>query len=217
MRWIPRATQVDRALALGADAHSIRTLVVRPTLVKIALVTTGMGVLTAGAWVSAPFYPVPMTMQTLAVLLVGGLLGPKLGSLSVVSYLVIGFCGAPVFHNGLGGLTILVGPTAGYLLGFVPAAFLMGLASRRGSGPATGRLAVVRQLGRLTAGAVLAELAIYALGLPWLAVSVGLSLEKAVAVGLAPFVLGDVVKMTVAVGTVLAGRRLLGRWRSLPL
>mgnify|MGYP001060041916 CR=1 FL=1 len=217
MRWTSRATQVDRALTAAADGCSPRSLAVRPGLLKVALVTAGVGLLTAGAWISAPFYPVPMTMQTLAVLLVGGLLGPKLGSLSVATYLVLGFSGAPVFHNGLGGLAMLVGPTAGYLLGFVPAALLMGLASRKVCRSAEGSVGVLRRLGVLTVGAVLAEVAIYAIGLPWLAVVTGLGAEKAVAYGLTPFILGDVVKMVVAVVVVLGSRRVLGRWGSLSL
>ena len=217
MRWTSRATQVDRALTIAADGCSTRTLTVRPGLLKVALVTAGVGLLTAGAWISAPFYPVPITMQTLAVLVVGGLLGPKLGCLSVATYLVLGFSGAPVFHNGLGGLVMLVGPTAGYLFGFVPAVLLMGLASRRVCRSAEGPVGVLRRLGVLTAGAVLAEVAIYAIGLPWLAVVTGLGAEKTVAYGLTPFILGDLVKLVVAVVVVLGGRRVLGRWRSLPL
>ena len=217
MRLTSRATQTDRPVVITADGRSSGALAVRPALLKVALVIAGVGVLTAGAWISAPFYPVPMTMQTLAVLVVGGLLGPKLGSMSVVTYLVLGFSGAPVFHNGLGGLAMLMGPTAGYLLGFVPAAFLMGMASRRGSGTATGVVGALRQVSVLTAGAVLAEISIYALGLPWLAVVNGLGAERAVAYGLTPFVLGDLVKVVAAVVIVQGGRRVLVRRRSLPL
>lgn len=220
MRRTSRATLAEHALVAMIDGSSARARVVRPGLLKVALVTAGVGLLTAGAWISAPFYPVPMTMQTLAVLVVGGLLGPKLGSVSVVTYLVLGFSGAPVFHNGLGGLAMLVGPTAtttGYLFGFVPAAFLMGLASRRGSREVEGMAGALRQLGILMGGAVLGEVAIYALGLPWLAVVAGLDAEGAIAYGLTPFILGDFVKMVVAVAVVQGCRRALGPWRSLPL
>ena len=75
----------------------------------------------------------------------------------------------------------------------------------------------LRQPGRPCPGAVLAEVAIYAIGLPWLAVVTGLGAEKTVAYGLTPFILGDLVKLVVAVVVVLGGRRVLGRWRSLPL
>ncbi|MCL5736583.1 MAG: biotin transporter BioY [Actinobacteria bacterium] len=98
---------------------------------KIVLAIAGIGILTASAYVSVPFFPVPLTMQTLAVLLLGGLLGPTMAASSVAGYLAIGAMGAPVFHNGLGGLAVLAGPTAGYLVGFIPAAAVMGLAVRR--------------------------------------------------------------------------------------
>jgi biotin transport system substrate-specific component len=217
MRWTSRATQTEHALAVVTQGGAAHALTVRPALQRAALVTAGVGLLTAGAWISAPFYPVPMTMQTLAVLVVGGLLGPKLGFVSVVTYLVLGFSGAPVFHNGLGGVAVLAGPTAGYLVAFVPAVLVMGLSSRRNCRTAGGLPGALRQLGMLMAGAVLAEVAIYAVGLPWLAVVTGLDAEGTVAYGLTPFLLGDLVKMVVAVAVVQGGRRFLGPWRSLPL
>ena len=80
---------------------------------RLVLVMVGVGLLTASAYLSVPFYPVPLTMQTLAVLLIGGLLGPTLGASSVAGYLALGAAGAPVFHNGLGGAAVLVGPPVG--------------------------------------------------------------------------------------------------------
>jgi biotin transport system substrate-specific component len=198
-------------------------------LLKAGLVLAGVGALTAGAWLSVPFYPVPVTMQTLAVLLVGGLLGPTLGVSTVAGYLALGLLGAPVFHNGLGGLAVLVGPTGGYLVGFLPAVFLMGLAARRvgsmgsssarGSGrpAATGRGAAVRETAVLGAGAVLAGAAIYCLGVPWLALFTGGSLSRAVAVGAVPFLWGDLLKTVVAVGALRAGTSALSRRGLLPL
>jgi biotin transport system substrate-specific component len=197
--------------AIAADSRGTRALAVRPALLKIALVTTGVGVLAASAWISVPFYPVPMTMQTLAVLLVGGLLGPRLGVAAVTSYLALGLVGAPVFHSGLGGPALLAGPTGGYLMGFVPAAFLMGLASRRGWTPSDGRLSRLHKWALLIGGAVLAEVAIYALGLPWLAFTTATDAGTAVAAGLTPFLLADLVKTAVAVTATYGGKNLLGR------
>ncbi len=212
MRRTLRATRPGRAITVTPDSRDIQTTAVHPVLLKAALVVAGVGVLAASAWISVPFYPVPMTMQTLAVLLVGGLLGPRLGVASVTGYLVLGLAGAPIFHNGLGGAMIVAGPTGGYLAGFVPAAFLMGLASRS----AAGLSGILRRAALVTSGALLAEVAIYALGLPWLAFVTGLDMGDAVASGLAPFVLGDLVKMAVAVMMVCGGRSLLSRWRLLP-
>jgi biotin transport system substrate-specific component len=211
-----KTAQSDSALAIAADARGERALTTRSLLLKLALVATGVGVLAASAWISVPFYPVPMTMQTLAVLLVGGLLGPRLGVAAVTSYLALGLAGAPVFHSGLGGPALLAGPTGGYLIGFIPAAFLMGLASRRVWTKSSGRLGVLSRVVLLVGGALLAEVAIYVLGLPWLAFTTVKDAGKAVAVGLAPFLLGDLVKTAVAVTAVYGGKNLLARWGSLP-
>jgi biotin transport system substrate-specific component len=158
------------------------------------------------AWLSIPFIPVPLTLQTLAVLVVGGVLGPVWGPVAVLVYLGVGGLGLPVFHGGTGGLGVLAGPTGGYLVGFVPAAFVMGLASRAAwrRGPArTGSVVL------LVAGVVGATLVIYLVGVPWLAMVADLTTGKALATGLAPFLLGDLVKAAVAVTVTRAVVRAL--------
>ncbi len=216
MRWTVRTTRPARAVAAAADVPAARDASVRPALLKIALVGAGVGVLAAGAWISVPFYPVPMTMQTLAVLVVGGLMGPRLGVAAVAGYLALGLTGLPLFHGGIGGAAVLAGPTGGYLMGFVPAAFLMGLAGRWCASRSSGRVTTLRRLSLLVAGALLAEIAIYALGLPWLALVTGLDAEGVVAAGLLPFVLGDLVKMTVAAAMVHGGRSVMSGRSLLP-
>ena len=197
-------------------AYPLRTDVLRSVAAqKAALVLAGMGILAASAWLSVPFYPVPLTMQTLAVLLIGGTLGPVLGVSSVVGYLALGAMGAPVFHGGLGGAVILAGPTGGYLFGFIPAAFVMGWAARLAGSRVPGAHArtAVKRMTVLVAGAVLASAAVYACGVPWLALAGGLGLHRAVAVGLVPFLLGDLLKAAVAVGAVYLGSRALSQRR----
>jgi biotin transport system substrate-specific component len=197
-------------------AYLLRTEVVRFGVAqRTAMVLAGVGILAASACLSVPFYPVPLTMQTLAVLLIGGALGPVLGLSSVFGYLALGAVGAPVFHGGLGGAIVLVGPTGGYLLGFIPAVFVMGVAARLAGRrvPAAGSTATMRRMLILAAGALLASAAIYLVGLPWLAVSIGLGFQKATSVGLLPFVLGDLLKAAVAVGAVYLGGRALSQWR----
>ena len=198
-----------KAYPLATDA--IRSVAAR----KAVLVLAGIGILAASAWLSVPFYPVPLTMQTLAVLLIGGALGPAMGVSSVVGYLALGAAGAPVFHGGLGGAIVLVGPTGGYLFGFIPAVLIMGwtahLAGRRAPGDQT--RAAFRRMAVLAAGALLASAVIYLLGIPWLALAGGLGLRRAVAVGLVPFLLGDLLKAAVAVGAVYLGGRALSQWR----
>jgi biotin transport system substrate-specific component len=189
----------------------VRTDVVRSTAAqKAGLVLAGVGILAASAWLSVPFYPVPLTMQTLAVLLVGGALGPALGVSAVAGYLALGALGAPIFHGGLGGVLVLAGPTGGYLAGFLPAVFVIGWAAR---GARIG--SPVKRLSILAAGALAASAAIYVYGLPWLSLSAGLDLERTLAVGLVPFVLGDLLKAAVAVGAVYLGGRALSRRGSL--
>lgn len=204
--------------AYPSASEALRSVAAR----KAALVITGMGILAASAWLSVPFYPVPLTMQTLAVLLVGGMLGPALGVSSVVGYLALGALGAPVFHGGLGGAIVIAGPTGGYLIGFMPAAFVMGWAARVAGHrvPIAGRRGAVVQAGTsvrrlfvLAVGALAASAVIYLLGVPWLALSAGMGMERAVAVGLKPFLLGDLLKAAVAVGAVYLGDKALSQRR----
>jgi len=135
-----------------------------------------------------PGTPVPMTLQPLAVLLVGGLLGPGLGASSMILYLVLGAAGLPVFTPfGLPGLARLVGPTGGYLLAYPVAAFAVGWLA--GDGRAVGRLA----LGVL-AGLVLIHLG----GLAQLVILTG-SGSGALRLGTLPFVVGDLLKLGLAI------------------
>jgi biotin transport system substrate-specific component len=212
---------------------SVRAEVIRSSAVRRAgLVLAGIGILTASAWLSVPFYPVPLTMQTLAVLLIGGMLGPTLGVSTVAGYLALGALGAPVFHNGLGGPAVIAGPTGGYLVGFLAAAFLMGWAARiatirrsapsdmetgvhyAGRGRRAGSGSAWWQLSVLAVGAIAGSAAIYAFGVPWLALAAGLEGQQAVAAGLTPFLLGDLLKSAVAVGAIYLGGRAVSRRRS---
>lgn len=148
-----------------------------------------------------PFSPVPITGQTLAVLLVGALLGSRRGSLCLLAYLAEGIAGLPVFAGGKAGLTHLMGPTGGYLVGFVAAAYVTGLLAERGCDRRTGTALLVMLLGNA---------AIYAFGLLWLTCFVGG--ERALAVGLLPFVPGDFLKLFLGAMLLPSGWRLLG-WK----
>lgn len=145
-----------------------------------------------------PFTPVPVTLQTLAVVLTGALLGSKRGTLAILLYLAEGFAGLPVFSLGRAGFVHLLGPTGGYLVGFVAAVWLTGfLVELRLAAKLPGALLVI----------IMGLLVPYIPGVAWLGVSVGL--EKAVVLGFVPFVIGDALKVVVAVG-VLAGANILG-------
>jgi biotin transport system substrate-specific component len=138
-----------------------------------------------------PFTPVPITGQTFAVLVVGASLGSRRGAASLALYLLMGLIGLPFFAGGAHGLSVLVGPTGGYLVGFVIAAWLVGLLAARG-------------LDRRVPSALLAflvgELVIYLFGIAWLSVYLGIN--HAFAAGFVPFVIGDAIKL-VASGLVL--------------
>ena len=103
---------------------------VSPTVTRLALAGVMAAVIAVFSLISIPIGTVPLTLQTLAVLVAGGLLGPLWGPVSVAVYLLVGLMGVPVFAGGEAGLHVLLGPKGGYLVGFVVAAFIMGLAGR---------------------------------------------------------------------------------------
>jgi biotin transport system substrate-specific component len=172
-------------------------------LYDAALVLAGSWLIALSAQVAIPlpFSPVPVTGQTLAVLLVGALLGSRRGSLAVLAYIAQGLAGLPVFAGGALGMARLLGPTGGYLVGFVAAAFLVGLLAERGWD---------RRVLTTAAAMMLGNLVIYATGALWLAPFVG-GLKQALATGVLPFIPGDLVKIAAAALLLPAGWKLL-RW-----
>jgi biotin transport system substrate-specific component len=178
---------MERAIAL-----SERSL----TLPRVTAVILGAALVAAAAQIAVPLpgTPVPMTLQPLAVLLVGGLLGARLGATSMVLYLALGIAGLPVFTPTvpLFGIARLLGPTGGYLLAYPFAAYVVGVLTpgwQPGvNKPAWGRIAVA-----VVAGLVLIHLG----GLAQLAILTG-NLEGAARLGTVPFLLGDLGKLVVA-------------------
>lgn len=151
----------------------------------ILLVCVGAGLVGVCAQVSIPLpgTPVPLTLQTLGVLLVGSSLGARRALWSMLLYLLAGAIGVPWFAAHTSGVR---GASFGYVIGFVLAAFVVGVLASRG-----GDRTIVRTVFTMGLGTVL----IYAIGLPWLMASAGLNLWTALAEGLAPFVVGDVIKV----------------------
>ena len=177
-----------------AHAHGL------PLWRSLAFALAGAALITIGAKVQIPFWPVPMTLHTLAICLVAAGLGPRLGLAAMTAYLVAGALGLPVFsgtpEHGIG-LAYMAGPTGGYLAGYLLATPLIGTLAR-GRG----------WLG--TASAMIAGLAlVYAVGLAWLALFV--PAPKLLAAGLTPFLLGDVLKVALAATLVSGAPRLKGR------
>jgi len=148
----------------------------------------GALLLTLSAKWQVPFYPVPMTMQTLVVLALGAILGPRLAVAAVTLYLAEGLAGLPVFAGASAGPAYVFGPTGGYLVGFLASAALVGALAARGA---------TRSLIGLTAAMALGHVVIFACGFAWLAVALGAS--KAFALGVAPFYLATALKTALAV------------------
>ena len=140
-----------------------------------------------------PFSPVPFTMQVLAVILSGLLLGPRYGALAQAIYVLIGAVGVPVFAAFTGGLGIVLGPTGGYLISYPLAAAVAGLAAYAARN-APRRQALVRSIAAGTGALAV----IYAIGATWLAVQSGLPLSVALAQGVVPFVPLDLVKVALS-------------------
>ena len=146
-----------------------------------------------------PFTPVPLTGQTFAVLLVGAALGSRRCGVSLLFYLVQGMVGLPVFAGGASGLAYLAGPTGGYLVGFVCAAFVVGRLAEIGKDRRFRTALLVFLAGEAT---------IYLFGLPWLGLVIGF--EKALAAGFLPFLIGDAIKL------VAAALALPAAWKLIP-
>lgn len=158
------------------------------------------------SWITVTAGPVPFTLQTTFVLLAALLLTPGWAAASMCVYLVLGAAGLPVFSHGQAGLGALLGPTGGFLVGFPVAAALASAAYR-----ALARASASRglRLGAALAAVVVGELALYAVGLPWLAHQAGISLAKAAAVACVPFLVPDALKASVAVAAAGALERAL--------
>jgi biotin transport system substrate-specific component len=156
--------------------------------------------LSAQVAIPLPFSPVPITGQTLAVLLVGMLLGRTRGSLAMLAYLAEGAAGLPVYAGGTAGLARLLGPTGGYLVGFVVAAFVAGFLAERGWD---------RHVVTTILAMILGNIAIYCCGLLWLTHFIGSA--HLLALGLLPFLPGDAIKIVIAAILLPAGWKALGR------
>ena len=180
---------MESTLVIGRSTLSIR---------RAAAVVLGALIVAGAAQVSVPLpgTPVPMTLQPMAVLLVGGLLGPRLGALSMILYLAMGAAGLPVFTPTvpLVGFARLFGPTGGYLLAYPIAAYAVGALLTPGGPPGVSRTQWVRAALAVLAGLVLIHLG----GLAQLAILTG-NLAAAARFGTVPFLLGDLLKIAVLV------------------
>jgi biotin transport system substrate-specific component len=191
-------------LALAALIWPQRNERIAGALRAAVLVVAGTALLTLSAKANLPLPYVPMTLQTLVVLMIGAAYGSRLGAATMIAYLAEGALGLPVFAGPIGGLAPLLGPTAGYLFGFVVAAYLTGWLSERGWDASVPRLFVAMGIGHLV---------ILGLGWSWLAFGLHLGMDKAWLVGIAPFIAATLIKNALGAVLLPSTRRLLDRRR----
>ncbi|WP_395816229.1 biotin transporter BioY [Curtobacterium flaccumfaciens] len=192
--FAPRAVLADRLRTHGLDTDA-------------ALVAGGALFTAAMAQLEVPMWPVPITGQTLAVVLVGATLGARRGMLSLLVYAVAGLAGAPFFADMQGGLQALALPSFGYVIGFIPAAGLVGWLARRNWD---------RHVGRAAVAMLLASAIPFVTGLPYLAVALGQlgapnDVQSVLAAGLYPFIVGGIAKALIAAGILPLAWKAVGR------
>jgi biotin transport system substrate-specific component len=187
-------------MASPVSADLVRPASPRLALVFDASLVAGFSLLialSAQVAIPLPFTPVPVTLQTFAIILTGCLLGSSRGALAAAAYVMEGSLGLPFFSGGTAGIAHLLGPTGGYLVGCVAAALVAGLFAERGL--------TLKPAGLLLT-LIAADLAIFIPGVAWLGFFTGAG--KAVALGFVPFVVGDALKIAAA-WSILMGAALV--------
>lgn len=169
-------------------------VVTRTWLSDIALVVAGTALVAVLAQVAIPLWPVPVTGQTLAVLLVGASLGAARGAASLSLYAILGAIGLPIYSDSSSGWSVLLGPTGGYIIGFIVSAAVVGWAAER-SWDRGWYKPIITFVG--------GSLVVFAIGLPWLAVSLGQlglpnDLQSVLIAGFYPFIIGGLIKAAIA-------------------
>ena len=170
--------------AAGPATHGLLRLAA-----QLVLVLAGSMLLAASAQFKMviPFSPVPVTGQTLVILMIGLAYGSRLGAVTVLAYIFAGLRGLPVFAGGTSGWVVMAGPSGGYLVGFLAAVFVMGLLAERGMG---------RNILSTALAMLAGNMVIYLFGYAWLASLIGPG--KAFVFGVQPFLWGDAIKLGVA-------------------
>jgi biotin transport system substrate-specific component len=191
---IPTIAGVFRPVAMG-----------RARFYDLALVIGGSLLIGIAAQVTIPLPLVPVTGQTFTVLLLGASLGVRLGVWTVLVYIMEGVLGLPVFSQGRSGLATLFGPTGGYLVGFLAAIAVAGLLAQRGWD---------RRVHTTIAAMILGNAVLYGFGLGWLTFLMGM--DNAFAIGLYPFIVGDLIKAVIAAMVLPLGWRFLRRRKYQP-
>lgn len=188
--------------AAGARSTSLSNTERTRSMVVAALLA---GMIAATSWITVPLFgPVPVTLQTVFVLLAGLLLPARWAVTSMLLYLALGVAGLPVFSQGQSGLAAILGPTGGFLLAFPFAAGAAALVQ----GALGGRY---RPIAASIAAVIVAEIVLYAVGIPWLMAQTGLSLVAALTAAFVPFIVPDAIKAAFAVSAASAIKRAMGQ------
>jgi biotin transport system substrate-specific component len=192
------------SMQLSARETLIDRVLPRSIATDIALVFSGAVLTAVAAQIAIPMWPVPITGQTFAVLLVGAVLGASRGALSMITYFSLGAAGLPVFTGAAAGITF--GTTFGYLVGFIAAAAVVGWFSQ---------LNWHKKVTGVLASFVIGNAVIYLFGLPWLAfalnnLNIASDFGSVVMVGLVPFLIGDAIKMALAAAALPLAWKYLG-------
>jgi biotin transport system substrate-specific component len=185
--------------------NSSTVLIQRKNILRLTLTALFAALIAAGTFVAIPLpaSPVPIVLQNLFILLAGLILGPALGSAAVGLYLIAGAIGVPIFAGGSGGFVKFMGPTGGFLLGYLLVALFAGLIAGR---PSAGKNT---PLWRLFIAAFVGIFASYILGVPWLKVVLDTTWPEAFVMAMLPFIIGDSIKAVVAALIAPRLRRLI--------
>ena len=181
---------LERLGLVRTNIFSERRVPAVPLMVLLSLCGACATGLLAQIRIQLPFTPVPVTGQVLSVLICGSLLGAGYGALSQLMYFAFGAMGIPWFAGGVSGIGVLAGVTGGYLIGFAVAALFLGACTEHWPG--------ARRLGGQVICMLIATAVIYFFGALHLALALGLGFAKAIALGVAPFIFGDVLKALLA-------------------
>ena len=173
----------------------------------VGYIAVSTALLCVSAWAAIPLGGIPFTLQTLVLCLSAGLLGTKRGTLAVLAYLLLGFIGAPVFAGFMGGVSVLLSPTGGYLVGFFPLSLVVGLAGERLVGKEKSRVLLAAVMG-------LGVVACYALGTVWFVLltaqdSVSVGFWSALVTCVLPYIPFDAVKIVFAVFLIEKLRKII--------
>lgn len=192
------------SLQLSGSQTLIDRVLPRSLAMDVALVFGGAALTAVAAQIAIPMWPVPITGQTFAVLLVGAVLGATRGALSMITYFSLGAAGLPVFTGGVAGITF--GTTFGYLVGFIAAAAVVGWFSQ---------LNWHKKVSGVIASFAIGNAVIYLFGLPWLAyalsnLNLASDVVSVLVAGLVPFLVGDVIKIALAAAALPLAWKYLG-------